>query len=392
MNRLLRFDETSRLATFGAGITGPELEAQLRARGYTLGHFPQSFEFSTLGGWVATRSSGQQSLGYGRIEDLFAGGRLEAPAGTLEILPIPASATGPDLREVVLGSEGRLGVFTELTVYVRRLPAHEDFHVVFFPDFEYGLNAVRELVQAELALSMVRLSNPSETMVMLALAGRGPMIGALDRLLAWRKIGEEKCMLLLGVSGRKTKVRAERKEALGIAKRHRGIHLGRPMGRRWHNTRFRAPYLRNTLWETGYAVDTLETAVNWIKVPIMVDAIEKALHSVLKEEGIQVHAFSHLSHVYLSGSSIYTTYLFPLASHPEETLQRWRTLKEAASRAIVKHGGTISHHHGVGQDHAPYLSAEKGSLGMSLISDLCHCCDPTRIMNPGKLIDLSAKV
>jgi alkyldihydroxyacetonephosphate synthase len=263
--------------------------------------------------------------------------------------------------------------------------------VVFFPNFEYGLNAVRELVQTELDLSMLRLSNASETRIMLAVAGRAAIIGALNRLLSWRRMGADKCMLLLGISGKQTKVAAERKEAIGIAKRHKGFHLGRALGRQWRRTRFRAPYLRNTLWEMGYGLDTVETAVSWPQVPTMVDAVETALLSVLKERGVQGYAFSHLSHVYLSGSSIYTTYLFPLASDPQENLERWHALKDSASRCILEHRGTISHHHGVGRDHIPYLAPEKGPLGMLLINDLCVRCDPEGIMNPGKLIALSAK-
>ncbi len=177
LNQLEQFDEKSQLATFGAGVSGPELEAQLRAMGYTLGHFPQSFELSTLGGWIATRSSGQQSLGYGRIEDLFAGGTVISPAGVLELLPHPASAAGPDLRQILLGSEGRMGIISKATVRTSPLPESEEFHAVFFPDFEQGQTAVREMVQEKLPLSMLRLSTAVETTTTLALAGHEKLIG-----------------------------------------------------------------------------------------------------------------------------------------------------------------------------------------------------------------------
>ena len=392
LNRLRRFDETSHLATFGAGIIGPDLEAQLRARGFTLGHFPQSFELSSLGGWIATRSSGQQSLAYGRIEKLFAGGCLEAPAGTLELPPFPASAAGPDLREAVLGSEGRLGILTEATVRVSPLPQDESFHAVFFPDFERGRQAVRQILQARLPLSMLRLSTAPETETTLALAGHERLISGLERLLSLRGVADEKCMLLLGFSGREALVRTARREALGIASRHRGVHVGRTFGNEWHKSRFRTPYLRNTLWEMGYAIDTLETATDWASVPSMVEAIEAALRSGLEGSGERVHVFSHLSHLYPYGSSIYTTYLYRIAVDPDsrettdETLHRWKVLKTAASQAIVARGGTISHQHGVGTDHLPYLPGEKGSLGMAVLGDLCQRFDPAGIMNPGKLI------
>jgi alkyldihydroxyacetonephosphate synthase len=386
LNRLRRFDDASLLATFGAGVLGPDLEAQLRARGCTLGHFPQSFEFSTLGGWIATRSSGQQSLGYGRIEKLFAGGHLESPAGALELPPFPASAAGPDLREVVLGSEGRLGILTEATVRATPLPQEEAFHAVFFPDFERGREVVRHIMQAGLPLSLLRLSTAVETATTLALAGHERLIGALERLLSLRGVGDEKCMLLLGFTGREAMVKAARKEALGLARDARGVHAGQTFGREWHRSRFRTPYLRNTLWELGYTIDTLETATDWEEVPAMLDAIETALRSGLADVGERVHVFSHLSHLYPYGSSLYTTYLYRLAPDPDETLRRWQVLKAAASQAIVAHGGTISHQHGVGTDHLPYLPAEKGALGLQAIADLCHRFDPGGIMNPGKLI------
>jgi alkyldihydroxyacetonephosphate synthase len=386
LNRLRRFDEVSQLATFGAGVMGPDLEAQLRARGCTMGHFPQSFELSTLGGWIATRSSGQQSLGYGRIEKLFAGGRLESPAGTLELPPFPASAAGPDLRQVVLGSEGRLGILTEATIRAATLPETEAFHAVFFPDFDQGREAVREIMQARLPLSMLRLSTAVETQTTLALAGRERLISALERLLGLRGVGGDKCMLILGFTGRESMVKIARKEALGLAGEHGGVHVGRTFGNEWHRSRFRTPYLRNTLWELGYAIDTLETATDWTHVPIMIEAVESALRLALAATGERVHVFTHLSHLYAYGSSIYITYLFRIASDPAETLCRWQVLKAAASEAIVAHGRTISHQHGIGVDHLPYLAAEKGVLGMAAIGDLCERFDPRGIMNPGKLI------
>ena len=386
MNRLLRFDERSHLATFEAGVCGPDLEAALRARGYTLGHFPQSFEYSTLGGWIATRSSGQQSLFYGRIERLFAGGRLEAPAGTLILPPFPASAAGPDLREIVLGSEGRLGILTEATVRVTPLPECEEFPAVFFPTFEQGQEAVREIVQARLPLSMLRLSTAAETETTLALAGHERLIAALERLLALRGVGEGKGMLILGLTGKEALVRMARREALGLARRHGGVCVGRIFGRQWYKSRFRTPYLRNTLWEMGYAVDTLETACDWTTLPTLLPAIEEALRGAIEESGEQVHVFSHLSHLYPYGSSLYTTYTFRLAADPEETLHRWQAMKGAASRAIVAHGGTISHQHGVGLDHRPYLAAEKGELGMRVLREVCRVLDPGEVMNRGKMV------
>jgi alkyldihydroxyacetonephosphate synthase len=386
MNCLLDIDTQSLLATFQAGVSGPDLEAQLRAHGFTLGHFPQSFEHSTLGGWVATRSSGQQSLRYGRIEKLFAGGRLETPLGELKLPSFPASAAGPDLREMVLGSEGRLGILTEACVRLSPISESEEFHAVFFPDFQHGIEAVKQILLAGLSLCMLRLSTSNETSTTLSLAGHENLIGALERLLAIRGLGEGKCMLLLGFSGKSILVRINRSEALNITAKLSGVHVGKTFGEQWHKNRFRTPYLRNTLWEMGYGVDTLETATDWGNTPMMVEQIETALRSSVSDFGERVHIFTHLSHVYPYGSSIYTTYLFRLADDREETLARWQGMKSAASQAITTLGGTISHQHGVGMDHMPYLAAEKGTLGMAAISTLCHQFDPKGIMNPGKLV------
>jgi alkyldihydroxyacetonephosphate synthase len=231
MSRLINLDDVSHLATFGAGTAGPDLEAQLRAQGYTLGHFPQSFELSTLGGWIATRSCGQQSLGYGRIERLFAGGHLETPSGTLNLPAFPASAAGPDLKEIVLGSEGRFGIITEATMRITPLPEKEVFHAVFLPNFECGMAAARQIVQARLPLSMIRLSTANETKTMLALAGHRKLISAMEKYLSVYGIGDEKCMLMLGFTGRKAIVRMARNEALAIANSQHGVHVGQIFGK-----------------------------------------------------------------------------------------------------------------------------------------------------------------
>jgi len=387
IRKMFHLDELSRLATFGAGINGPHLEAQLRAYGYTLGHFPQSFEYSTLGGWIATLSSGQQSLYYGRIQDLFAGGRVITPLGNLDLPPFPATAAGPDLREIVLGSEGRLGIITKATVRISPLPERENFHAVFFPDWNQGVTAVREMVQNRLPLSMIRLSNTVETATTLVLAGQERLVRLLNRLLRARGLGDDKCLLFFGVTHSNDIVKKSRRAALEIAREHGGVHVGRRMGNEWRKSRFSTPYFRNTLWDHGYAVDTLETALPWSNLPAACEAILKALSEGLSDIDERVLAFAHLSQVYRSGACIYVTYLFRLAEDAEEVLGRWQKLKEAASQAIVAHGGTISHQHGVGVDHLPWLKAEKGELGLRALDALTKLFDPEGIMNPGKLVN-----
>jgi alkyldihydroxyacetonephosphate synthase len=386
--RLRHLDAESRLATFEPGVTGPAVEEQLGALGYRLGHYPQSFEYSSLGGWIATRSSGQQSRGYGRIEDLFAGGTLVTPAGTLRLPPFPASAAGPDLRHLVLGSEGRLGILTEAIVRVSPLPEVERFEAVFFPHWEAALDGARALAQSGLPLSMLRVSTAAETATNLALAGRSRAGSALGTLLSWRGMHDQaRCLAVVGFTGRARHVRPVRRAALDLLRRQGAVRVGGSfLGRAWQKGRFRVPYLRNTLWDSGYAVDTVETATTWRQVPRTLLALESAVRGALSPEDERVHAFTHLSHVYPSGASLYTTFVFRLANSPEATLERWRRLKAAASEAIVREGATISHQHGVGADHLPYLAAEKGALGMRALRRLAATFDERGLLNPGKLL------
>ncbi|OGO63850.1 MAG: FAD-linked oxidase [Chloroflexi bacterium RBG_19FT_COMBO_55_16] len=385
LNRLVYLDETSRLATFEAGVRGPSLEAQLQARGYTLGHFPQSFEFSTLGGWIATRSCGQQSYYYGRIEDLFAGGHLEMPDTHLDISVFPASAAGPDLRELILGSEGRFGVLTRATIRIRPLPEAEAFFAVFFHDMESGLNAIKEIVQADLPISMVRLSDAIETETTLALAGKPDMVSWGGRLLTRLGFGSGRCLLLFGVTGKKRTIHRLRNNTHTIARSHGGLPVGKLIGEQWRKSRFLTPYLRNTLWEQGYALDTLETAVAWCSISETASRIKEAIVAASAPLGKEVLVFSHISSIYRDGASIYVTYLFSRQADPEETLHRWQVMKSAASHAIIAQGGTISHQHGVGRDHLPYLESEKGRLGMAILESIGKTCDPSGMLNPGAL-------
>lgn len=391
MNRLLDLDPASQIATFGAGTPGPQVEAQLRAHGFTLGHFPQSFELSTIGGWVASRSSGQQSLRYGRIEQLFAGGTLEAPVGTLELPDFPASSAGPDLRELVLGSEGRLGIITKVKVRVSPLPQCERFQVAFFPSWAQGRDTCRELAQQRVQLSMLRLSNAEETRTQLALAGHERAIKWLQRVLAMRGADTEKCMMTFGVTGSSVQCRSALRQARRIARRFGGVYTGTLLGKKWEAKRFTMPYLREALWQKGYVVDTLETATNWSNVDALMNAMEHSLRSGLNSQNEAVHVFTHLSHVYGQGCSLYTTYVFRAASCYATTLDRWKILKHSTSELIVRQGGTISHQHGVGKDHAPYLLQEKGALAIQTIQHLCQGFDPQSMMNPGTLVSAPKK-
>ena len=387
MNQLMELDEESHIATFGAGTPGPMVEAQLRAKGYTLGHFPQSFELSTIGGWVASRSSGQQSLRYGRIEQLFAGGNLETFEGSLEVPTFPASSAGPDLREILMGSEGRFGILTEIKVRVSKLADREEFSVIFFPGWRQATDFCKHVVQSRIALSMLRVSNAVETQTQLKLAGHESSISWLERYLSLRGCKDKKCMLTFGITGSKEQVKSTKKHIGKFIKQGKGISTGNILGKKWQQNRFRFPYLREALWQQGYVVDTLETATDWSNVDNLMYKVELGLSQALQEQNEKIHVFTHLSHVYGQGCSLYTTYLFKNAKDYQETLHRWQKLKHRASDIIVNNGGTISHQHGVGKDHAPYLATEKGALGMKLLANISHHFDPEKQLNPGTLLN-----
>ena len=389
MDQLIDLDIESQIATFGAGTQGPAVEAQLNAHGYRLGHYPQSWELSTLGGWIAARSSGQQSLGYGRIEQMFAGGTLVTPQGVLNIADIPASAAGPDLREMMMGTEGRAGIFTEVKMRVQSQPEEELFKVVFLPNWEAGKEVLRQAVQKNIRLSMLRLSNAVETDAHLHLGTTPSQFLAINTYLKARGLGSQKVMLTYGLSGDKAQNALALTQFKNLLKQHGGISgkLANLMGKIWSHGRFKFPYLRGTLWEKGIMVDTFETATNWHNIDEQMQQMQAAVQTALADEGEAVMAFTHISHVYKQGASLYTTYFFRAAQDHASTLSRWQKIKHAASSSLANGKATISHQHGVGRDHAPYLTAEKGKLGIQVTRDMLKSLDPEQRMNPGVLIE-----
>ncbi|MBN2554763.1 MAG: FAD-binding oxidoreductase [Anaerolineales bacterium] len=385
-NQLSAFDEQSHLAEIGAGASGPQIESILNPLGYTLGHFPQSWELSTLGGWIATRSAGQQSYHYGRIEPLFRGGHVETHAGGWDLLPFPASAAGPDLRELVLGSEGRFGIITRATVHIRRIADREVFNAAFFSTWEQGAEALKAIVRSRIPVSMLRLSDAQETETTLALAGKDRLVSFAYGGLRLAGYGERPCMLLYGLTGDAPVVEFGRRRSAAIIRRNGGFLTGTAIGNMWKKTRFTTPYLRNTLWEAGYAVETLETAMPWSSVFETSQALVDAIQQAAARHNENPIVYVHLSHIYPTGASIYITFVFRRGSDPGATLERWQDMKTAASRTIVEKQATISHQHGVGRDHADYLSAEKGEIGTNLLNSIQKHMDLLEVLNPGKLL------
>ncbi len=385
---LRALDERSGLATFGGGTYGPALEAALATHDLTLGHFPQSFELSTLGGWIATRSSGQESLGYGGIADLVAGVSLVAPAGRLDLPAFPATSAGPDLRELVLGSEGRFGVVTAATVRVRARPAAKRVSAVLLPSWEEGLDAARRLLRSGPPLSMLRLSDAAETEVAVALGlSAHRVLGAAARLwFSLRGVSERSCLLLLGAVADRAGARAIA-EAMAILRRRRAVGLGDAPGRHWLADRFRHPYLRDSLLDAGIATDTVESAAPWSRLPDLYRAVSDTFEHALAAEKERGAALCHLSHAYLDGASLYFTFFFRCPADPDAAVARWASVKRAVTGAMHAAGGTLSHHHGVGAWHAPWLEAEIGADGVRTLAAAAQALDPQKVMNPHVLLD-----
>jgi alkyldihydroxyacetonephosphate synthase len=389
MNSVLDIDRTSHTAVVQSGILGPALEEELNAHGFTLGHFPQSFEFSTLGGWIATRSAGQNSTKYGKIEHMVVGLHLVSPTGVLDSPLVPADSTGPSLLQCLVGSEGALGVITQAVVRLHPLPQCRAFASYLFPDFTTGLDAVKNMLQADLRPAVLRLSDPEETAMALLLA-QSPRPSLKERLghLYVRLRGfdlRNSALLLLVFEGPEKLVSVSKREARRHARS--GLYLGGLPARNWMKERFRHPYIRDELLDRSVMVDTLETAVPWQKLPQLYTATRQALNDAVLATAPGALVFCHLSHGYPDGASLYFTFM--ARQEPGKELEQWRSIKIAATEAILRHGGALSHHHGIGTMHRPWTTAYLGKEGSELLAELKKKIDPQNIMNPGKVLNVS---
>lgn len=367
LDQLVEFDEISRTATLQAGLTGPQAEQLLNPLGWTLGHVPQSFERATLGGYAATRSAGQLSTGWGRFDALVERLRAVTPAGTLALGRAPGSAAGPDLRQLLLGSEGAFGVITEVTVRIRRLPQvrrHEGWRV---DSFAAGAALLRTLVQDGPRPDLARLSDETETALGVATAGE--------------QAGEG-CLLLVGWEGGEADVTGRSFATAALLRDAGAVPLGEAAAASWRSGRFRAPRLRDELLQLGLVVETLETATTWRDLERVHAAVGEALRGAL--DGATPVVACHVSHLYAAGASLYFSVI--AKQDPADPVGQWRAAKRAANDALAAAGATITHHHAVGADHAPWLAAEVGDPGVALLRAVKSHLDPAGIMNPGKLL------
>ncbi|TYL55538.1 FAD-binding oxidoreductase [Nocardioides sp. BGMRC 2183] len=371
LRRLLAVDPVSATATLEPGLRGPEAEALLAERGLMLGHYPQSFQYASIGGFAATRSSGQSSAGYGRFDAMVVGLRVATPTGDVRLGSAPANAAGPDLRQLFLGSEGTLGVITEVTVRVRPLPETTSYEGWHWPDFDTGAEAMRTLAQSDLLPTVLRLSDEAETALNLAdpeaVGDTGDGAG---------------CLMIVGYEGTAAAVTAKQQAVSAVLRAAGGTPLGAEPGESWAHGRFAAPYLRDGLLDAGVLVETLETATFWSNRDRLYTAVKEALTAELGDGTI---VLCHVSHVYPTGCSLYFTVAAP-GGDAEAALARWLPAKAAASTAIVATGASITHHHAVGTDHKPYLAAEIGDVGVAALRAVKGALDPAGVLNPGVLI------
>ncbi|TDC96670.1 FAD-binding oxidoreductase [Saccharopolyspora aridisoli] len=369
LDDLLEVDAESQTATLQAGLRGTEAEALLSEHGFTLGHFPQSFEHASIGGFAATRSSGQASAGYGRFDGMVVRLRVATPNGELDLGRAPASAAGPDLRQLFLGSEGALGVITEVTVRVHPKPEDVEFEAWSFPDFVTGARALRLLAQEGALPTVARLSDEAETMIGLATAhdvGSGEQAGG--------------CSMITRYEGPRIAARERVAELLAEAG---GSSLGAGAAERWDHGRYHGPHLRDALLDVNTVVETLETACTWSQLSATCDAVREALTESLQAQGTPPLVMCHISHVYPTGASLYFTVA---CGRGEDPVAQWRRAKRAAGDAISRCRATITHHHAVGIDHREWLTDEIGELGVQVLRAVKSTVDPSGVLNPGKLV------
>jgi alkyldihydroxyacetonephosphate synthase len=383
LDRLLDVDRESLVATFEPGIRTPVAEAALAAYGLTLGHLPQSYERASLGGYVVTRSAGQASSGVGRIDDLVAGLRLATPVGELTLPALPSSAAGPDLRRLVLGSEGTLGVVTEVSLRVRPMPDRTHYEAWMAPDWERGVAAVRRLAQAGTLPHVLRLSDPDETRMSMRLASTpGWQRMALRQWLRIRGI-RGGCLVIAGWEGDRRAIRHGRRLTRQALRDAGAVPIGNRAGESWRRHRFGGPALRDSLLDAGVIVETLETAALWSRL----DEVKRATTGALLEALPGARVGCHVSHLYPTGASLYFTVLFAAGSDPAAIVPRWSEAKHAATAALVAAGGTVTHHHGVGTMHRDHAAADLGGeVGRRILLAVKAALDPSGVCNPGKLI------
>ena len=388
LNRLVSFNETDQTITVESGMSGPALEDALNhaperfgaKRRYTCGHFPQSFEYSSVGGWAVTRGAGQNSTYYGKIEDIVIAQQMVTPAGIVKTLPQPRAAAGPDLDQILMGSEGAFGVLTSVTLRVFRLmPKNRRSFSFFFKSWQEALDACREMLQCEAGLpSVFRLSDPEETDVALRMYNLygAPADSALQAL---GYMPMQRCLLLGTADGARGYTGSVARAVRRIASRRRALDVSLlPIVSKWEHSRFRDPYLREDLLDYGVLIDTLECGVTWAQM----EEVHARVRALIKARPRTV-CMTHLSHAYAQGGNLYFIFIARM-----DELKEYLDLQYSILEAICTSGAAISHHHGVGKQTAPWLEGCIGGQELVVIRALKRHFDPLNLMNPGGTLGL----
>ena len=391
MHKVIEIDQYSLIARIQPGVYGQHLEDQLAEHGVTLGHFPDSFLHSTLGGWVATRSAGMQSDIYGKIEDMVISLRMVTPSGTIITRTVPKSSNGIDIRHLCIGSEGILGVITEVTIQVHKKPEKEDWYGWLFPDFQSGIDAIHECHRYNCMPTVTRLNDPKKTA--LSFAFKTPKTGfkaTIANTFKWyignvKKINfNQCCLMVVKYEGTQQEFKNIRKKVSSIYKKHRGVCLGAEPGRSFAKVKFDFPHLRDFTMDRSIMADVSETATTWNNLCAMHKNGLKEIENAIKETGVNGWVGCHLSHSYHSGASLYFT--FGCLQRKGREIEQYLYVKKAAEDAFMKNGGTLSHHHAVGTEHLPWVEEDLSSTGLKAVKALKNGLDPNGIMNPGKII------
>ena len=391
MHRVLEVDRYSLTARIQPGVYGQHLEDQLAEHGVTLGHFPDSFLHSTLGGWVATRSAGMQSDIYGKIEDMVISLRMVTPSGTIITRTVPKSSNGIDIKHLCIGSEGILGVITEVVVQVHHKPEKEDWYGWLFPDFKSGLDAIHECHRGDCMPTVTRLNDPKKTA--LSFAFKHPKTGIKDKIAKAFKwyIGNVKkidfnqcCLMVVKYEGTPQAFNRIKNRVTAIYKKHRGVCLGAEPGRSFAKVKFDFPHLRDYVMDRSIMADVSETATTWDNLRTLHESGLADVEQAIKDTGVDAWVGCHLSHSYRTGASLYFT--FGCLQREGREIEQYLYVKKAAEDAFMKNGGTLSHHHAVGTEHLPWVEEDLSPTGLKAVKALKAGLDPNDIMNPGKII------
>ena len=383
MNKVLKISPSNKTVTVQAGISGPALEDELNRYGFSCGHFPQSFEYSTVGGWISAKGAGQASTGYGKMEDMVVALKIATPAGVIETKEYPRTAQGWDIFRLFIGSEGTLGIITEAILNIHNYqPQNTAYASFIFKSFGQAVTSMQKIIQSEYGRPhLFRISDPDETDI--AFKTKGFDNSLSDKLL--KSLGflpGKRSLMFVSVEGDKDYTRFVLKKIKGTARKGKGMYIGKSPVKKWLDQRYSSAYMRDPLMDLGIMTDTLETSVTWENLL----KVWSATHAYVKQRP-KTMLMIHISHVYESGANLYLTFLSPMEKGNERN--DFAAFHKGLIDTIQENGGSLSHHHGVGRVLAPWMERHLGKTSMAVLRAVRKHFDPNNIMNPGGMLGIS---